>query len=261
MLKRHRVTGRNMPPVWRAVFLLLLSCASEGRRRGSGMVALNLHLRGGGVHTPSSSFNSPRHGGQYESERHTPDPRFRASPRRAGQYEHAPGGEELDSWPRSHHPKSMDDSTLEQSDKHYHDLLSKRAALMRQVDQATVRGLQLASRLEKERATYERAKKVVVDARLHAEKKMEIVRQKEALAAAAAAAIPPAQNDADEAAHEARLAEQEEMKLRDELAQLEADLKHVMQEGKEKNTILKTHMDEFHFLLLNAKNNANSGGS
>ena len=51
------------------------------------------------------------------------------------------------------------------------------------------------------------------------------------------------------------------MKLRDELAQLEADLKHVMQEGKEKNTILKTHMDEFHFLLLNAKNSANSGGS
>ena len=246
----------------RALVLLLLSCASEGRLRDSGMVILNLHLRGGGVHTPSSSFNGgPRHGGQYESERHTPDPRFRASPRRAGQYEHVSGGEELDSWPRSHHPKSVDDSTLEQSDKHYNDLLSKRAELMRQVDQATVRGLQLASRLEKERATYERAKKVVVDARLHAEKKMEIVRQKEALAAAAAAAIPPAQNDADEAAHEARLAEQEEMKLRDELAQLEADLKHVMQEGKEKNTILKTHMDEFHFLLLNAKNNANSGGS
>ena len=68
--------------------------------------------------------------------------------------------------------RSVDDSTLEQSDKHYNDLLSKRAELMRQVDQATVRGLQLASRLEKERATYERAKKVVVDARLHAEKKM-----------------------------------------------------------------------------------------
>lgn len=150
-----------------------------------------------------------------------------------------------------------------ETNNQYHDLMAKRARLMREVDIATVRGLEIARKIERDQTALSTKQQDLVLARMVAEDKAAVARKKEAEAAAAAAAAAASVNDAAAAGAAASELEDTLIMTRAELTKLEMEMKSVLVEEKESNERLKICMDEFQVLLLNAKNAASTppGGS